>query len=69
MLIFHRVLTSFYVGTRNPTFSEAVCNSADEVLCENRQICIKSGYVCDDMSDCPWGTDEQSCSETGLIKL
>jgi len=51
-------------GTRNPTFSEAVCNSADEVLCENRQICIKSGYVCDDMSDCPWGTDEQSCSET-----
>lgn len=34
---------------------------ADKHSCANKERCIDRNFVCDQMSDCPWGTDEENC--------
>lgn len=35
--------------------------SADEFQCENSELCIPRSYVCDGVSQCGDGSDEDNC--------
>nr|BAA82522.1 tunicate retinoic acid-inducible modular protease [Polyandrocarpa misakiensis] len=39
-----------------------------EMRCKVGDRCIDPEYVCDGMSDCPWGSDETGCSEASCKK-